>query len=228
MSRNRKRDAFAEKREPPAVAGRTPPNDLDLECAVLSACMLDRAALDSVLPLLSAIHFYSEANGRIYEAIQAIAEEGKPVDLVTVAAHLRSKGQLAQVGGPSYLAQISDATPAVTHVEHHAREVREKWRLRSLIATCQRTAAEGYGDVGSVATFIEEASSAIEAIRGNSANAANDPQHVGVVAREAFTTIERHAESGGRMLGRSTGFARLDAKTAGISEVQGGRRVVEE
>jgi replicative DNA helicase len=138
--------------------------------------------------------------------------------VVQVARWLRDKGRLAQVGGPSYLAQLTDATPAIAHVEHHAKVIREKWRLRQLIATCQRVSAEGYGDVGTVATFIEEASSAIEAIRGDSADAANDPQHIAHVAREAFTTIERHAESGGRMLGRSTGFARLDAKTAGMHD----------
>ncbi|MEQ9323588.1 MAG: DnaB-like helicase N-terminal domain-containing protein, partial [Polyangiaceae bacterium] len=54
-------------REPPVVAGRVPPHDLDAEAATLSACMLDRDALDSVLELLEPEHFYSEANARIYE-----------------------------------------------------------------------------------------------------------------------------------------------------------------
>ena len=215
MSRSRKRDAFAEKREPPVVHGRVPPASLDAEECVLSACMLDRAALDSVLPLLAAIHFYSEANGRIYEAIQAIAEEGKPVDVVTVAAHLRSKGQLAQVGGPSYLAQISDSTPAVAHVEHHAREVREKWRLRSLIATCQRTAAEGYGDVGQIQAFVESHEAAVYELARPEGGSAADSQPLGTVIREEFARLQQNTERGITMMGRPTKFERLDEKTAG-------------
>jgi hypothetical protein len=51
----------------------------------------------------------------------------------------------------AYLAQLSDATPAVAHVEVHAKIVLEKWRMRQPITTCQRLAAEGFDDVG---TFL--------------------------------------------------------------------------
>ncbi len=54
--------------EPPIVAGRVPPHDLDAEAAVLSAILLSREALDRVLEILKPEQFYSDANGRIYEA----------------------------------------------------------------------------------------------------------------------------------------------------------------
>src|SRR6185503_10238401 len=82
-------------------------------------------------------------------------------DIVSVASWLRDRERLAQVGGPSYLAQLSDATPAVGHVTAHAMVVYEKWRVRQLIATCQKVAAEGYGDVGVVQEFIDGAEQAI-------------------------------------------------------------------
>ena len=121
-------------REPPPIAGRVPPNDLDAEAAVLSAIMLKRDALDQVAEVLKPEHFYSEANGRIYEAALALALEGQPIDVVQIASHLRSRERLAQVGGIQYVTQLVDATPAVTHVQAHAKTVREKWRVRRLIA----------------------------------------------------------------------------------------------
>src|SRR5271170_5098138 len=124
------------KVEPPIVNGRVPPHDLDAEAAVLSAILLSREALDRVLEILKPEHFYSDANGRIYEAAQALAIVGTPMDIVSVASWLRDRERLAQGGGPSYLAQIADATPAVAHVGAHARVVKEKWRVRQLIATC--------------------------------------------------------------------------------------------
>ena len=78
-----------------------------------------------------------------------------------MAGWLRDRGRLEQVGGTPYLAQLVDATPAVAHVEAHARVIREKWRLRQLIATCQRFAAEGYGDCGEVQGFIDQAEQAV-------------------------------------------------------------------
>src|SRR5580698_4593920 len=109
--------------EPPIVNGRVPPHDLDAEAAVLSAVLLSRDALDRVLEILKPEHFYSDANGRIYEAALALASAGKPVDHVQIASYLRDRERLAQVGGPSYIAQLADATPAVAHVGAHAQVV---------------------------------------------------------------------------------------------------------
>ena len=143
--------------EPPVVAGRVPPHDLDAEAAVLSAVLLKRDALDQVLEILKPEHFYSEANGRIYEAAMELASVSQPIDTVTVASWLRDRERLQQIGGAAYLAQVVDATPAVAHVAAHARTVREKWRLRRVIAECQRISAEGYGDVGDAQVFIDGA-----------------------------------------------------------------------
>jgi replicative DNA helicase len=196
------------------VAGRVPPHDLDAEAAVLSAILLSRDALDRVLELLKPEHFYSDANGRIFEAAQELAAHGTPIDIVSIASWLRDRERIQQIGGPSYLAQLADATPAVAHVGAHAIVVYEKWRLRHLIATCQQVAAEGYGDVGEVQQFIDSAEQSIyELARTESSSSA---QPLAQVLRAAFQQITAAAERGDRITGISTGYERLDAKTAGL------------
>jgi replicative DNA helicase len=200
--------------EPPIVAGRVPPHDLDAEAAVLSAVLLSRAALDRVIDVLKPEHFYSDANGRIYEAAVALALAGTPIDIVSVASYLRDRERLGQVGGPSYLCQLADATPAVAHVGAHALIVYEKWRMRALIATCQRVAAEGYGDVGPVQEWIDGAEHAIyELARTARQNAAEPLNHL---LRAAFQQIAAAAERGERITGIPTGFERFDGITAGL------------
>jgi len=147
--------------KPGIVNGRVPPQNLDAEAAVLSAILLSREALDRVLGILKPEHFYSDANGRIYEVAQELASAGRPVDIVVVASVLRDRDRLAQIGGPGYLAQLADATPAVAHVEAHAQIIFDKWRLRSSIATHQHIAAQGYGDVGDVDEFLDDAAHAV-------------------------------------------------------------------
>jgi DnaB-like helicase N terminal domain/AAA domain len=147
--------------KPGIVSERVPPHDLDAEAAVLSAMLLSREAVDRVRNILESEHFYSDANGRIYEVAQELASEGRPVDITLVASVLRDQDGLAQIGGPSYLAQLADATPAVAHVEAHAERVFDKWRLRTAIATHQAFAARGYGDVGDVDQFLEDAARAV-------------------------------------------------------------------
>jgi replicative DNA helicase len=198
------------------VAGRVPPHDLDAEAAVLSAILLSRDALDRVLEILKPEHFYSDANKRIYEAAQELALAGTPIDIVSVASWLRDRERLAQVGGPSYLAQLSDATPAVGHVGAHAGTVYEKWRVRQLIATCQRVAAEGYGDVGVVQEFIDGAEQAIYELARTAQTSSVQP--LAQVLKAAFEQITAAAERGDRITGVSTGYEKLDAKTAGLHE----------
>jgi replicative DNA helicase len=202
--------------EPAMVAGRVPPHDLDAEAAVLSAILLSRDALDRVLEILKPEHFYSDANKRIYEAAQELALAGTPIDIVSVASWLRDRERLAQVGGPSYLAQLSDATPAVGHVGAHAGTVYEKWRVRQLIATCQRVAAEGYGDVGVVQEFIDGAEQAIYELARTAQTSSVQP--LAQVLKAAFEQITAAAERGDRITGISTGYEKLDAKTAGLHE----------
>lgn len=130
--------------DPGESAGRVPPHDLDAEAAVLSAVMLDATAMARVLDVLKPEHFYSEANARIFQAVQELAISRTPVDVVSVGAWLRAREWLERCGGTAYLAQIVDATPAVGHVMAHAEIVLDRYEDRDLIATCQRVAAEGY------------------------------------------------------------------------------------
>lgn len=194
--------------------GRVPPHDLDAEAAVLSAVMLAQEAFDRVAEFLRPEHFYSGANQRVYEAVLALQNESRPVDVVTVAGWLRDKGLLQQIGGTPYLAQLTDAIPTIAHVETHGRVVREKWRLRRVIATCQDFAAVGYGDCGDIQGFIDQAEQAIFDL-------ARQPETTSVVSLKhaihgAFGILSEAAKRGGGITGLATGFPDLDNMTAGL------------
>jgi replicative DNA helicase len=152
------------KHEPPIVAGRVPPHDLDVEGAVLSAVLI-ADALVRVRDIVSSEDFYAEANGRIFEAACAAADANdSKVDVVLVGAWLRDREMLAAVGGAAYLAQLADATPDPHHVEAHAKVLARHARRRRMIAEAQMIAAEGYGDVGDDEAWTAEAPERLERI----------------------------------------------------------------
>lgn len=213
VNERKERDPARELRP---LSGRMPPADLDAEAAVLSSVFLSGDAFDQVQEFLQPDHFYSDANRRIFEAIVDLQSVGRPVDVVSVAGWLRDKGRLEQVGGTVYLAELTDATPAVAHVETHARVIREKWRVRQLIAACQRYAAEGYGDYGDVQAFIDQAEQAVFEI-------ARVPEASSVVSvkeaiQSAFHVIGEAQRRGGGVTGIRTGFTELDRKTSGLHD----------
>jgi replicative DNA helicase len=196
------------------LEGRVPPNDLDAEGAVLSSILLSQDAFDEVHEVLTPEYFYSDANRRIYEIVVAMTEEGTPVDLISVASRLKDRGRLDQVGGTPYLHQLANSTPAVSHVASHAEIIRQKWRLRKLVATCQSFAAEAYGDTGEVQGFIDSAEQAIFDIARVSHSSNVVP--VNEAIHDAFRVLTEARQRGGAITGHESGFVELDRLTSGL------------
>jgi replicative DNA helicase len=198
------------------VEGRVPPHDLDAEAAVLSAVMLDPMAFDRVYEFLKPEHFYSEAHRRIYEACVELRSRSQPVDIVQVGTWLKDRERIQQVGGMAYITQLLDAAPAISNVAAYGQTIREKSRVRQLILTCQRVAAQGYVDYGEAQEFIDQAEQQIYEI-------ARTPETSSVekllsVMKRAFKQIQDASSRGDRITGISTGFERYDKLTAGLHD----------
>jgi replicative DNA helicase len=201
---------------PPIVEGRVPPHDLDAEAAVLSAVMLDPSALDKVLEFLRPEHFYSEAHRRIFEAALELRAKGQPADLIQIGAWLKDRERIAQVGGMEYLTTILHVAPAVANIASYGKIIHEKWRVRQLIATCQRVAAQGYIDYGDAQSFIDQAEQSIYQLARTSES--SSVELLLDVIKKSFKKLTASLERGDRITGISTGFERLDKQTAGLHE----------
>ncbi len=208
------REARVKVVEPLIVDGRVPPHDLDAEAAVLSAVMLDTSALDKILEFLKPEHFYSEAHRRIFEAAIELRSVGQPVDVVQIGTWLKNRERIAQIGGMSYLTELLNSAPAVANVAAYGRTIHEKWRVRQLIATCQRVAATGYLDYGEAQQYIDGAEQSVYEI-------ARTPESSSVeklldVMKKSFKALTEAMQRGDRITGTPSGFERYDRVTAGL------------
>jgi replicative DNA helicase len=202
--------------EPIVVEGRVPPHDLDAEGAVLSSVMVDPLALDKVLEFLKAEHFYSEAHRRIFEACIELRTIGQPVDVVQIGTWLKNRERLAQVGGMSYLTDVLNAAPVVANVAAYGKTIHEKWRVRQVIATCQRVAAQGYVDYGQAQAFIDDAEQSIYQIARTQESVSTE--RLLDVVKKSFKQLSDAMARGERTTGVPTGFDRYDRLTAGLHE----------
>lgn len=199
-----------------ALEDRVPPQDLMAEAAVLSAVLLSRDTLDKIQPIVSPEHFYSDANRKIYEAFADLSANDRPIDILTVRSWLDDRGMLQRVGGARYLAEILDTVPAVTNVDDYARRIKEKWRLRELIATCRRVTAEGYGTVEDVQKFIDAAEQSVYDIARTPESTTIMP--IKDVIKATFIRLDEAVKRGNRITGTPTGFSKLDKLTGGLNE----------
>src|SRR4051794_7484727 len=94
---------------------RLPPQNLEAEQSALGSMLLDKLAAERVLEVLQPQDFYREVHERIFTSMWELAEQGEPVDLVTVAEELRRRNMLDAVGGAVYLTTLMDSVPTAAN-----------------------------------------------------------------------------------------------------------------
>jgi DNA repair protein RadA/Sms len=143
---------------------KVPPQNLEAECSILGAVMLDNAALNRVLEINHPDHFYRESHCKIFNAMLDLDELGEPIDLVTLSDRLKSKDELEEVGGTAYLASLHDFTPTAANVKYYAQIVRDKAIARALIRLGTDVTTRGYEDQDPIFELIQRANSELSKI----------------------------------------------------------------
>jgi len=87
--------------------------------------MLSREAAGQVLDILTPEDFYTAAHTIIYAALRRQYTDGKPLDPVALAAALLETGDLARVGGGTYLHHCLETVPTAANGSYYARMVRD-------------------------------------------------------------------------------------------------------
>ena len=121
-----------------------PPQALELEQAVLGACLLELSALADVADLLRPEVFYAAGHGHIWAAMSALYRSRAPVDILTVTQELKRRGTLDIVGGPFYVSQITNKVSGTANVVYHAHIVLQTFIGREAIRIGSDLTARAY------------------------------------------------------------------------------------
>ena len=194
--------------------GRVPPQSIEAELSVLGAMMLKSSAATQALELLRAEDFYRQAHRAVFDAMEGLVRAGEPVDIVTMTEALKKAGLLEQVGGISFLANLTNAVPSTANLEHYAKIVKEKAILRRLIDVSTEIAGAAYEESDEIAEQLNEAERKILAIAGGQTTASFIPAKK--VVFDAVDRVSELAKAKGGITGLSTGLSTLDNVTRGL------------
>ncbi|MCB9654845.1 MAG: replicative DNA helicase [Deltaproteobacteria bacterium] len=197
----------------PVVRGRTPPQDLEAERAVLGSVLLNNEAIYTALEELSPEDFYRPAHQILFKAMTALAVKSEPVDAVTLSASLKGTGELEAVGGLAGIISLSEAVPTAANVKHYAGIVRRAGMLRNLIGAATSIVQEAYSSTDPEGT-VDLAEKAIFEVCKSKARQGMTP--ISAIVADAFKRIEKLAEEKKAITGVPTGILDLDSKTAGL------------
>src|SRR5579875_881737 len=196
---------------------RMPPQQVEAEQAVLGAMLISPDAVAEALEILEPDDFYRAAHQSIFRAMRDVYDAGNPVDVVTVAAALRTRDDaLDAVGGAEYLADLAAAMPTALHVVQYAEIVREKALLRRIIAAATHIAEAGYAQEVPAADVLADAERAI--LELGQFQRTRDFTHISDVLQTTFERIEQLYESDGNITGVPTGYSELDRMTSGFQK----------
>jgi replicative DNA helicase len=120
------------------------PSSVHMEIAILGAMMLDAIALQDALEHLRADDFSLDSHQRVYRAIRGVLAEGLAVDFLSVQDYLTDHKELEAIGGPAYLAHLTEGVPRNLNITTYVFTVKDKARLRA----AQSIASSLYSDCG--------------------------------------------------------------------------------
>lgn len=193
-----------------------PPQNLEAEQSVLGGILLDNQSLNSVLEILSIEDFYSEGHRKIFTAIVELYDKNEPCDIITLSNILKSKNQIEQAGGISYLSSLADNVPSAANIVHYAKIVKEKSILRRLIGTATEILNKSYAAGSDIDSVLDEAEHAIFEISENKIRPSFSPFKN--LIKDSIKTIEKLFERKELVTGVPTGFEKIDDKTSGFQK----------
>ena len=200
----------------PQTDVRSLPASLEAELSILGAILLDNTSFVDVSVVVEAQHFYHSSNGLIFSAMMRLMDRGDPVDTLTLFNELSASGDADIVGGLSTLVGLIESVHTTTSIRHHAKIVREKAGLRSLIIATQDVQDVAYSSLLEASECFTQAEQRIFDVIG-SARIKEATPPVKSLVKSAFVRAEERMTATDGLLGPSSGLNALDAILGGFA-----------
>lgn len=120
------------------------PHNIEAECALLGAILVNNAAFDYVAGFLEADHFHEPLHQKIYTVIEELIRSGRSVTPVTAKTFLPTDVKVGDMTVPQYLARLVSETVTVINAKDYGLAIHEMWIRRQAISACQDIADVAY------------------------------------------------------------------------------------
>src|SRR5215218_2208637 len=193
------------------------PQNVEAEAALLGALMIDNRLVEDIQLKLKPHHFFEPLHGRIYEGILRLTDSNRVANPVTLKPLFEADDGMKEVGGPSYLAQLTGSGAAVIGARDFAGQIYDLALLRALIGV-GRELVEGALDTSEeVAPLaqIEKAETELYKV-AEEGGAEGKAKSFGEATKLAIEMAERALNSGGHLSGITTGLESLNSKIGGL------------
>lgn len=195
---------------------RMQPQDILAEQSVLGAIFIDEGKLVFVREYIEAEDFFKHTHRLIFAAMVALSERNEAIDATTMRNYLANHGDLENIGGLAYLAEVINSVPTSANAEYYAKIVAEKSNLRKLIDRLTDSVNQAYEGADDADTIIANAEKAlIDVSEGASWSGF---KRIDDVLNLNFENLEARSQQTSDITGIASGYPALDNMTTGFHE----------
>ena len=194
-----------------------PPHSIESEQSVLGGLLLDNEAWLHVAERLTEADFYRTEHRLIFRAVEALANDAKPYDVITLSEWLADHNELDKVGGLVYLAALAENTPSAANIIAYSDIVRERSVLRQLIRAGTDIANSAFHTEGRTSEqLLDQAERLVFEIANQQSRGRRGFRGIKDLLVNALDRIDKLFHQDSPITGVATGFADLDELTAGL------------
>ena len=201
---------------PETQSGHVPPQDVNAEKSLLGAILLSDASFPDILERVSDKDFYEENHGKIFAAMTKLYNTHRPIDLITLTSELRKAKELKNIGGASYLTELTNFVPTAAHATAYADAVKDCATRRRLIDAATSIVDQAYNSNETIIDLLGDAEKDLFSVTDNTIK--TEYTALADLLVEAYDRIENLYQNKGTLRGLKTGFKDLDKKTAGLQK----------
>jgi replicative DNA helicase len=158
--------------------------------------------------------FYRDRHRVIYEAMLALYRESEPIDVLTVAEHLRSLGKIEEAGGKAAIDELTGGVPGLGGIRRYAQIVREHALMRRLLSTTYEIQASVLNHAAAPRDLIEQAERAMLEVAHDDRQ--KDFRTIDEILDDELKKMEKLSREGTSLTGTPSGFRDLDEITGGF------------
>ncbi len=192
------------------------PQNIEAEKSILGCLLIDKNAIVKIIDSFEPRDFYKKDHREIYQAICDLFERGIEVDILSVSSRLKEKNVFNEVGGNSYLTELSNSVPNAFHVLNYAKIVQRKRILRDLIEASFEIGQMGHNEAEDIDILMDKAEKRIFSIAQRSLTQKFIKLKDGL--EEAFERIDMLSKNRGIPRGVPTSFIDLDNLLSGLQK----------
>ena len=193
-----------------------PPQDIEAEQAVLGAIFLDADSIIDAMEIIEPQDFYRRSHQIIFQAMIQLNDRNESIDLITLKAEIEKSNSLEDIGGLTYLTELSQPSPSAASIAYYAKIVDDKATLRNLIQTASRIVTKGFEQDEDVQSIVDQAEKSI--LEVSEKRNSNGFQSIADVLNRTIENIDQLAQNNEEITGLPTGYAALDKMTAGLQK----------